>query len=138
MSKERWSVTAARIRRATRLMTAAWWRDGMSTADVLAKVKATVEEAFVGDRTWIRGARDACPTAVAAGSLDPEETMLTSAGIYRMIFLNDGIDRADQRVQETIFALVQRTAHEGLDMPRDAFIRQVEDEMRGRLRVTDM
>jgi hypothetical protein len=110
MSKVRWSVTADRLRKATQMIHAVSLGFGL---DPVVKAKGAVIEALKGG--FAEHFRPADPREAEQLKLDPGEPLCNMAGIYALIFSNDEIDVSDQRVQETIFALVERTVRECAD-----------------------
>jgi hypothetical protein len=89
----------AEIGNATRLLVAGLLHVGKTPAEVRASVESAIKEALTGDRPWWK------TISLADG---PAE-MISSAGVYRLVLAKLGLDRHDQRRQETAWSIVART-----------------------------
>jgi hypothetical protein len=102
--------TEGRLRTITQMLVHYGRKDGHDDGRIRDDVRATIKEALEApeDREWYQ-------EIVTRGEPD---LALNRVGLYRLIFCNDGVNRGDQRVQESVFALVERELDQALSYPR--------------------
>jgi hypothetical protein len=95
-----------KIRTVTRMIVAFGRQCGDDDDAIRTSVRAAIREALEGDESW------KMPTIPPGGGAPVEA--VTTAGMYRLIFEAEGIDRGDQFQQERWLAIVQRALDEAL------------------------
>jgi hypothetical protein len=87
------------VRRAVGMVVAGLHAAGKTEAEIRGDVNAAVKEALEGDAEWQR------PVDFGRGG---PETALSTAGVFRIVLSGLGIDRGDQRAQETFYDAVKK------------------------------
>jgi hypothetical protein len=85
--------TRDRIRRGVQILVQCGQQQGHDAARIQADVNDAITEALEGDEPWERAIEG--------------EWWVNSAGVFRLIFARDHVDRHDQTQQESIYAFVK-------------------------------
>lgn len=102
--------TTVKIGKAVSILVIGFRRLGESDAVIRTKINTAFQEAMTGNKPWLKDIR-------FSGCSDPEPAVST-AGVFRMIFINEGIDRTDQIIQETLAGVVHKAIERELDRSR--------------------
>ncbi len=86
------------VRKAVGLVVAGLHASGKTEAEIRRDVDAAVKEALEGDQEWVR--------PVDFGRGGPEQAVST-AGVFRLVLSGLGIERHDQRAQESFYDAVK-------------------------------
>lgn len=100
-----------RLRRATQILVAAGRQQGHDDERIRADVKAAIAEALESDKEWVK-------VMPVQGEMEP---LVSSAGIYRLIFENDRLDRANPYAQERWHQIVIQELEAALARDDGAF-----------------
>jgi len=116
--KYRWSVVSGKLRDFTKHWFADSIKQGLDPEEIYQNLKSCIEKAMTKDV-----ASSLQPARVVDGATEglgcsPDTPICTADWMYQQILASYEVNYTDQKLQETIFNLVDRTARECADFAR--------------------